>query len=681
MRRLSPDSTREIERLAAFGRELRRELVIAGGRRLAWTLVLAVGASLLLDRWLRFGPSTLLVLRVALALVLLRELVRRVGRPAVEAWPPLTLAAAVDPRGWLARRIATLLQLEPRLAHASGERALLERAVTASLADLAGYDYSGRLDRARARSERWKLGWICAAPLVAAAFFPSAASTWFSRWVLGRHAAWPQETYLVVQGLRDGALVVPRGEPFELFVRAREGSVVPDEVRLRAAVDGEESFAILVRFGPNDFRHGFDGLATDGRMWLSGGDERLGPIPILARDRPRVLGLSVTAELADADYREETTLGGASRDLAFLAGTRVTLEGRSDQDLSAVRLSGVDPGEVALDRPAADHFRLRWTHRRALPLALELEGAVTGLDSHPRALPIGLRRDRPPRITLARTGVRDRVTPMARVPCRAIAQDDFGVARVHVSLATGAWGVGDTLELWSADAYVAGEDEELAKSREEEVVVSLGELGLEVGAVVQVNARARDRCHTGAQTGRSRPVVLRVVEPGQLMAEIAARLALARAALRQAWEQARDLEDEMQSADVARSVDWLRRHRLIDRTVWQTQRTLSDGVRELALNALIDEQAEALLRQRALDPLDRLAEEGMREQRAALEASVGGEPVPLEELSGNQSRIVEEMRRVLDGMEQWDSFVDLVNHLNEILRLQEEVREATREVR
>ena len=106
-----------------------------------------------------------------------------------------------------------------------------------------------------------------------------------------------------------------------------------------------------------------------------------------------------------------------------------------------------------------------------------------------------------------------------------------------------------------------------------------------------------------------------------------------------------------------------------------------DSLRELTLNALISEQAEVLLRQRVMEPLEMLAEDWMREQRADLEQRLAGVSIDVEVLKRNQSLIVEDMKRVLDGMAQWDSFVDLVNHLNEIIRLEEEVRGATRDAR
>ena len=35
------------------------------------------------------------------------------------------------------------------------------------------------------------------------------------------------------------------------------------------------------------------------------------------------------------------------------------------------------------------------------------------------------------------------------------------------------------------------------------------------------------------------------------------------------------------------------------------------------------------------------------------------------------------MQRVLDGLKQWDSFIDLVNQLDEVIKTQDGVRDAT----
>ena len=673
----SDESRAALAPLAAFGRALRREIVLAGTRRFLGRSLVLAGAAGLVDRWLRLGPATLLVLRGALALALGAELVRAVLLPARARWSALDLAAVHDRAPQApssADSVAALTQLEPRLAAGEGPRALLEDALARARARLAAIDFSARIDRARGRRERAALAGLLALVGLLAALFPATGRIWAGRWILGRAVGWPQDTHLVVEGLSDGALAVARGEPFELRVRAREGSVVPDEVRVVARIGGEAPLrAQLARFAPNDFRHAFAGVARDGRLWLTGGDEHLGPIPIAVRDRPRLAELALVAELPAGGPAARVAIAAGAGDLAYLAGTELALEGRSDQALADVRIAGAGPGELALERPAPDRFRARWTQQRALALELELRSAETGLASQPLPLAIGLATDRPPRVTLTRSGVRERVTPSARVPARVIAQDDQGVARVTLRLLDASAPGTPGVERWRADLVRAEPGAALAASEEREGEVPLAELAPPVGARLTLLAEAEDRCPVGGQVAASRALALVVVEPAELLAEIDTRLQDARANLRASTEEARALEDEMARA-AAPGDDWPRRQRLTDRTVGQTRRTLAESLRELTLNALIDEQAEELLRERALEPLTELAETHLPAQRERLERT----DADLAALRAGQRQVVARMRRALSGLEQWDTFVDLVQHLNEVIRLQEEVREATR---
>lgn len=671
----------QVTRLIAFGKQVRRELLLGAGRRLLALVLIALVTSLALDRWLRFGAGTLDVLRVALLVGLGYATWRALGglvreRPSVLGWASL-VDRGVGAGAFLTQRFATLLQLEERAA----QEPLARAAIDGCRADLAAYDYEGKLDRAVARQERRRLAGLVALPVVFCLVFPGTAGTWAKRWLFGSEAAWPQATHLALEGLRDdGSFVVPRGEPLELRVHATRDSVVPAEISLRYSAGGQSDRAVMTRFGENDFRFSLPGLAEDGRLWIRGGDEGLGPIPLRVRDRPRVLEATLTARLTEAGFEETSTFARQDEELGYLGGTALALDARTDQPLAELRIAGGEGLDLQRSGPIGPSFALAWTHTRAASLRLEFVSSATGLASHPWSLAIALREDRAPRVTLARDGVRDRVTPEARVPARIVAQDDYGVAGISLALTPGGFGLSEGEPLWSRVLF-DGEGE-LQDSVELEESVSLAELGLEVGQVVQLVASVTDASHLGAQETRSRPVVLRIVDPGQLMAEISARLQLARARLRKGWEEARELEDELQRGEpVANVAEMLRKHRVIDRTVWQTRRVLDDSLRELTLNALISEQAETLLRQRAMEPMQYLAEDWMRDQRTDLERRIAGEDISAAALLRTQSLIVEDMQRVLDGMAQWDSFVDVVNHLNEIIRLEEEVRGATRDSR
>ena len=56
---------------------------------------------------------------------------------------------------------------------------------------------------------------------------------------------------------------------------------------------------------------------------------------------------------------------------------------------------------------------------------------------------------------------------------------------------------------------------------------------------------------------------------------------------------------------------------------------------------------------------------------------MGSQSVKLEEVSNRQDQIVTRMNQILKQMSQWDSFVDVLNQLNEIIRMQEGVKVGT----
>ncbi len=673
----------EVARLFAFGRRVRGELIVGAVGRFSGVLLTVAFASLLLDRWWRFGPATLDVLRVAALIGLVWSAWKGMGallweRPSVLGW-----AALID-RGrggdgsgtYLTQRFATLLEFEER----SAEDALARSAAASCRAELEAYDYDSGIDRDAARRRRVRLAGLWALPLLVTVLLPGTTWTWARRWLLGSEASWPQETHLVLDGVgEDGTLMVPRGEAVELRVHAESGSVIPDDVSVRYRAGDRDGRGAMTAFAPGDFRFQLPGLAEDGQLWIRGGDDRLGPIPLRVRDRPRLLEARLTATLEAAGF-ESTATFVRGEDLGYLSGTVLSLELRADQDLGELRLGGMEGLDPLLGGPDGTRRSIEWTHTRAAALWVELVSSETGLSSHPWDLAIGMRVDRAPRVSLARVGVRDRVTPTARVPLELLAQDDHGVAGLRLDLVRGAYASGAGDPLWGQELLDDGHEPQ--PTVEARHVVRLEGLGLEVGQVATFTATATDASHLGAQSVESRPIVLRIVDPGGLMAEVSSRLELARARLRQSWEEAREIEDELEAGEPIGSVsDLLRRHRVIDRTVWRTRRILDDSLTELSLNALISEESETLLRQRAFEPLELLAEETMRDQRAGLERRLAGEEVGVPALLRTQKLVVEDMKRVLDGLAGWDSFVDLVNHLNEIIRLEEQVRGDTRGAR
>lgn len=677
---------RQERRLEAFAREARKLLFVRGlFTVLAWLVGLAL-LSFALDRLLRLSVGTRVVLGLAaagyLGWIVLRDLVG----PISGSWRSLDLASALDRSlpgapgpSYLTQRLATAVQLESRVRDQHEDSALLLRALERSHTELDAYDFESHLDRRTGRSRMVRVAGLLLLPLLLAVSFNDTAGLWFRRWFLGSSERWPQDTYLEVVGLRDGKLVVARSEPFELQVRAIDDSVVPESVEVQFEIgNGGRERGMAPRFGDNDFRYAFPAIETDAELWVRGGDERLGPIPILAAERPRVAEYHLFASLPEADFEEDRVFQGQDRDQAYLHGTRMRLECTTDQAITGLSVASEGESELAAEPMGPKRFSVSWTHVDGVPLEFEFESVETGLASRQQRVTLGLRVDRRPRVTLTQAGVGERVTPSARIPCSILAQDDLGLERLELELQVALsfqGGQGPTTRhVYPLLEDPGAEETSIEQSKE----VDLAEHGLQVGSVLRLTAEGLDQCHLGAQLGRSRTLTLRVVEPAQLMAEITQRLQQVRGQFRISYEDARALLGDFdRDGSVEAISEVLRRHRLVDRTTWSTSRTVAASLTEMTLNGLIEAQAVELLEARVLEPLELLREEALREQRADFERLYNGEAVDFEGVRNRQGRIVDSMANILEGMERWDSFVDLVNQLNEVIRMQDLLREET----
>ena len=94
------------------------------------------------------------------------------------------------------------------------------------------------------------------------------------------------------------------------------------------------------------------------------------------------------------------------------------------------------------------------------------------------------------------------------------------------------------------------------------------------------------------------------------------------------------------------------------------------------MNGLGTKEAYDLMHNKVLVPLKQFDTDLMIPQRDALD-TLGGQEVKLEEISNRQDQIIAQMNQILKQMSQWDSFIDVLNQLNEIIRLQEGVKVGT----
>jgi hypothetical protein len=351
----------------------------------------------------------------------------------------------------------------------------------------------------------------------------------------------------------------------------------------------------------------------------------------------------------------------------------------------------VHPGQPpALTRLDERSFTALWTLREATTLEILLTSATTGLASRPTFLSIGLLRDREPRVSLRAVGVGGHVTPVATIPLSVAATDDFGLAALRLQI----------------DRTVIVEEKERTAPKTRRTTVALplatdpGRPVLDqqarhdvplqtdpppVGTALRFTGEAEDRCARGAQTGRSSVLALVVVSPDELFYEILIRQRAERAKFVAVLE---PLEREAPAlAGNPPAQDYLRVMRLqhsASRQLDQIAGRLADTLQEMKLNQIGSPKAHRLMQEAIIDPMRALTAGPMNQLRGELQALAGGgssSAATREAARQHHRDVVTTMRIILDQMSQWESFVDVVNQVAEVIHMEQKVLQDTEKAR
>jgi hypothetical protein len=686
-------------------------------------VLVATGAVLvLLDWFFRLG----LPARLSLLVLSLAGILGFLGARAVRRWrsaglDELSLAMALDRyRPGTGQMIADVLQL-PGLLDEAGSAvspAMVRLAVRRACVALAESDWRWLWNRERTSAHAAALAFALLVPAAFDTMAPDAARLSFDRWLRGSNERWPQKTYLTVMGLdSSGRLVVPRDERSLLEVRAdlpmlteqggrwivggrgeplalrRKPSrpLNPRSVTIRErTATGETREAVMVETEPGHFRYEFPPSPASSTFELTGGDDWIDPLALERVDRPSLAGTKVRVREPGATYSGFRDVEDPRQHLIFLPDTEVEMTLIGSEPLSEARLKIQSGNAPPLRRLDDKTFATNWTLREATTLEVSLVSKRTGLDSRPAFLSVGLMRDREPRVTLRAVGVTSHVTPVATIPLSVAATDDLGLAALRLQLDR---------------TTIAGDKEKPeTKSKRETVQVPLpGEAGRVVldhqarhevpllsdppapGTILRFMGEADDRCARGAQTGRSTPLQFQVVPPEELFYEVLLRQRAERtkfiAALEAMEKQTPVLAGRPSSEDflrVMRAVQSTSRH--LD----QIGGRIADTLQEMKLNQVGSPKSHRLLQQGIIEPLKALNAGPMIELRNTLQALAGaGTQAAASEEAARRlhGQVVARMKDVLEQMSQWESFVDVVNQVAEVIRMQQKILKETEKAR
>ncbi len=709
----------QLERLR---QRLHLELILEFAAEAAVLLTLAAAVLVLLDWWFRFSlPVRLVLITLSAAAVLGLLAVGAVRRWRSSRIDELSLAVSLDRyRPGVGQKVADVLQLpglldEPR---ASASPEMVRLAVRQASAALSGSDWRSLWNRQRTWLHTAALLVSLLVPVLFGWWAPHAARLSFARWLLGSSERWPQQTYLTVMGLDSrGRLLAPRDERFLMEVRSdlpqielRDGQWIvhgrgepldlswkperpraPEGVQVRErTADGSTRAGMMVGADPVRFRYEFPASPASSTFELSGGDDWLGPLLLQRVDRPSLSATRLRVKEPGSNNPGFRSVDDTRQHLLLLPDTEVEMTLEGSESLAAAQLK-VHPGDPpVLERIDSRTFTARWTLREATTLEILLTSAETGLDSRPAFLSIGTLKDREPRVTLRALGVGGHVTPVATIPLTLSATDDFGLAALRLQI----------------ERTLSVEEKEKVERKTERATVTLplssdparptldfqGQHDVvlqsrppQVGTLLRFIGEADDRCARGTQTGRSSALALQVVSRDELFYEILIRQRAERtkflAVLETAEKQTPVLAGNPSGEDYVRV---MRSEHSGSRQLEQISGRIADTLQEMKLNQIGSAKSYHLLQEGVIDPMRALTAGPMNQLRSMLQALAGvaSSPGATKEAARRlHAEVVTKMKNILDQMSQWESFVDVVNQVGDVIRMEQKVLQETEKAR
>jgi hypothetical protein len=206
-----------------------------------------------------------------------------------------------------------------------------------------------------------------------------------------------------------------------------------------------------------------------------------------------------------------------------------------------------------------------------------------------------------------------------------------------------------------------------------------------IGTILRIQAEAEDRCARGTQVGRSGVVHLQVVSVDELFYEILIRQRAERAkflATLEATEKQTPLLASIPSAEDYLNV--LRALHTGSRQLDQVASRIADTLQEMKLNEVGSPKSHRLLQDGVIDPIRELNSGPVTQLRGVLQALGGGGPrtqADVEKARRSHGEVVANMKTILEQMSQWESFVDVVNQVAEVIKIQQKVLKATEDAR
>ncbi len=677
---------RVLSRLRRLGLRLRSYLLIRGLAALMVGALLAAAIQLGLDYWLRLRWDMRAAMLGVIVLGLLWAFWRRVWLPLRFRFGPREMAALVERRY---PRLRSLLVSSVQFATGesgpaeSNSPELMRLVVEQASRQTADVPFVSVLDHRRVRTALAAIIVVMAASVGALAVMPEVIGMWFDRNVLLSDAEWPKRTRLVVH-LDNGVLAGARGDDLE--VRATAEREVPRHVEIVFVKEsGKEGRESMVRVGERDFRYTFTRVQEEFRFKLEGGDDETDWFDAELADRPSVEQATIHVTPPGYAGVEPYTLPAAQRAVEVLRGGTIQFDVTLNKAVVRAELAaGQETVQPAEGEGARWSTVIKPDETRTYHFVLV--DALNLANKRPTRFSVRVLKDDAPRVRLRVLGVSDAVTPQALLPIEMTFSDTYGLSAAEMVYTVAREGYEP--ELVELSDFKPG-----MTQFETKLHWPVSPLGLVPGDRLTLYAVGRDFDDvSGPNEGRSSTATYRVVSTDELLAELARREQEFRQEFERAIEQEEDLRNQllslirrMDEPEVQKDLStpvatFERRQRQIIGQVNLVRQQFEQILSELEVNGLDTASVQTRLREGVAEPLTELTRRTLPETTDLLRAfGRYGTAESATEADDAVASALADMRRVLASMLKWEGFQEAVTMLREILRLQGELNEETRD--
>lgn len=552
--------------------------------------------------------------------------------------------------------------------------------------------------------------WRVVRPAIAAAMLligfaiwqADTVKLWAARNLAFSNVAWPQETYLVVEGGPDFAVL--RGDDLTLTVGLEHGSVEPPSILLHTRYPSgraEEEIKPTRSHGVTTYTKTFQAVSEPFEFYVTGGDdfrdeERLHRVTLI--DPPAWRDVRFTLDYPPYTKRPSRTLDGSGGVIGVPVGGQVGVWAAANKDLESARIvvgSGDAQGEAMRPAPAEagePDGTKRWVGRFGIggkneARTTELRFALRDTDGHENRrgpqFVVQVQADQAPSIEFKKQGVGGVIAPQAIIPLVIRAKDEYGIAAIRVVARTGA--KGEIRHAETVEDLPAGQQEPQVRHH-----LDLQPRSLKPGDLVRVTIEADDTLpkeYEGPNTGVSGSLEFRVVKAEDLMAELVRRqkalrlefvqvIALQESARAKSSLAAEALKGGQESPEIRRQLsESTGMQSNVGAECARTAEALQAILEEMTNNRLGSPEDRKQLGDGIIQPLSGLAEPVSRlvatMNGTALVTDPGELQTQASEIAGIQEALRKRMEAILDQMQKLQSRQELANQLRVIIKWSE----------